>query len=61
MALNQSNSVECSMCNTIVLAVDVQARSDPRARRQWEGRALLCWRCARSLDKDLQNVGRRQP
>jgi len=59
MALNQSSAVECSMCNTVVVAVDVQARSDPRVHRQWEGQALLCWRCALSLDRDLRNVGRR--
>ncbi len=47
------------MCEVLVLAVDVQARTDPRVRRRWEGRALLCPVCAANLDRDLLQAGRR--
>lgn len=54
MELDRSNLVQCAVCNVVVLAVDVQARRDPRAYRRWDGQALLCSRCAASLDRDLQ-------
>jgi len=65
MALNPSNLVECAICKVVVLAVDVQARRDPRAYRRWEGQVLLCSQCAASLDRDLQKhrdrlIARRQ-
>ncbi len=59
VGLNPTNSVACTVCGVLVLAVDVQARTDPRVHRRWEGRALLCPTCASTVDRKLIEAGRR--
>ena len=53
---HRENTVKCDVCGDWVLAVEIQARRDPRLYSQWEGEALLCLQCAFQLDHAKNGV-----
>lgn len=48
--------MRCDVCGDWVLAVEIQARRDPRLYAEWEGDALLCLQCAYHLDHAKNGV-----